>query len=567
MKAFLPLQLTGRARLSDNGIVLLHRKRLNPLAFCSVLLVALAVARIVVTYRVFNQTYDEPAHIACGIEWLDEGQYRYEHQHPPLARVAAALGPYLAGTRSSGLKSVYDEGNGILYAGDHYFRTLALARMGILPFFIIACALVWSWSRRLFGTGAALASTLLFTVLPPILAHSGLATTDMACATFVFASIYAFSRWLERPAWRQSALLGASAALAALAKFSSLVFLPASMLAVLLLYWFIERPPLAAFRREALRRTASLLFAAAVLFMMIWAGYRFSVGRVTAEERPYETIDRFLPESSLPAYEFFDGIGEVEYHNTRGHESWLLGEYRTDGWWYFFPVVLAVKTPIAFLLLSVIGLYWLARQSAAKIRWQEWAPAVCVPVILLICMTSRIDMGVRHILPIYPLAAMVAGLGLARLVQAGRARKAAAAWGLVLAVWLVASSVWSHPDYLAYFNESVGGKPESVLAESDLDWGQDLQRLSDKLKQLGVKEVSLAYFGTADPTRHGLPAIKPVPAYRRTTGWVAVSLHVMTISAAAMEKAQRTSTSPLSWLDEEKPVTRVGKSIDLYYVK
>lgn len=556
---------------------MLLRKRLNPLAFCAALLVTFAVARIVATYRVFNQTYDEPAHIACGIEWLDQGRYRYEHpplaranaavENPPLARVAAALGPYFLGSRSSGLKSVYEEGNGILYAGNHYFRTLALARVGILPFLVIACALVWSWTRRLFGAGAALASTLLFTMLPPVLAHSGLATPDMACATFVFASIYAFSRWLECPAWRQSLLLGASTALAALSKFSSLVFLPASMLAVLLLYWFIERPPLAAFRRNALRRTGSLIFAASVLFPMIWAGYRFSVGRVTAEDRPYETIDRYLPESSVPAHEFFDGIGEVEYHNARGHESWLLGEYRTDGWWYFFPVVIAVKTPIAFLLLCSIGFFRLARQSVAKIRWQEWVPGACAAMILLVCMLNKIDLGVRHILPIYPLLAMVAGLGLARLVEAGRTRKTAAACGVVLALWLVVSSVWSHPDYLAYFNESVGRKPESVLAESDLDWGQDLQRLSDKLKQLGVKEVSLAYFGTADPTRHGLPTIKPLLVYQRTTGWVAVSLHVMTISAAAMQKARHTSTPPLSWLNEERPVTRVGKSIDLYYVK
>jgi hypothetical protein len=548
-------------------MVLLFRKHLHPLAICAVLLVAFAVARIVATYRVFNQTFDEPAHIASGIEWLDEGQYRYEHQHPPLARIAAALGPYLAGIRSFGLKSVWEEGNGMLYTGGHYFRTLALARMGILPFFVIACALVWSWSRRLFGAGVALASTLLFTMLPPILAHSGLATTDMACSTFVFASAYAFSRWLERPAWRQSLFLGATIALAALSKFSSLAFVPASMLAVLILYWSIERPPLAAFRREALGRTVSLIFAAAVVFMAIWGGYRFSVGRVTAENRPYETIDRFLPESSLPAYEFLDGIGEVEYHNTRGHPSWLLGEYRTDGWWYFFPVVVAVKTPIAFLLLCGIGFFRLVRQSVAKIRWQEWVPGACALAILLVCMQSRIDLGVRHILPIYPLLAMVAGLGLAGLLRTGAASKAAAAWGLALALWLVVSSVRAHPDYLAYFNESAGGKPEWVLAESDLDWGQDLQRLSDKLKELGVQEVSLGYFGTADLTRHGLPATKPLPAYQRATGWVAVSLHVMTIEAAEFEKAQRTRTSPLFWLHEEKPVARVGKSIDLYYIK
>jgi 4-amino-4-deoxy-L-arabinose transferase-like glycosyltransferase len=548
-------------------MVLFLRKHPDPWAICAVLLVAIAVARIVATYRVFNQTFDEPAHIASGIEWLDEGQYRYEHQHPPLARIAAALGPYLAGIRSTGLKSVWDEGNGMLYTGGRYFRTLALARMGILPFFVIACALVWSWSRRLFGTRTALASTLLFTMLPPILAHSGLATTDMACATFVFASAYAFSRWLERPGWWQSLFLGATTALAALSKFSSLVFVPACMLAVLLLYWPIERPPLAAFRREAVGRTVSLIFAAAVLFLAIWAGYRFSVGRVAAEDRPHETIDRFLPESRLPAYEFFDGIGEVEYHNTRGHESWLLGEYRNDGWWYFFPVVIAVKTPIAFLLLCFIGYFRLARQSIKKARWQELVPGACALAILLVCMQSRIDLGVRHILPIYPLLAMIAGLGLTGLLRAGAASKAAAAWGLVLALWLVVSSVGAHPDYLAYFNELASGKPEYFLAESDLDWGQDLQRLGNKLKELGVQEVSLAYFGTAIPARHGLPAFKPLRAYQRTTGWVAVSLHMMTIQAVMTQQARGTPATPVSWLDWERPVTRVGKSIDLYYVK
>jgi hypothetical protein len=288
---------------------------------------------------------------------------------------------------------------------------------------------------------------------------------------------------------------------------------------------------------------------------------------VTAEDRPYVAIDRFLPEARLPAFEFFDGIGYVEYHSTRGHESWLLGEYRTNGWWYFFPVVLAVKTPIAFVLLCFVGFFWLARQSVAKIRWQEWVPVLCASVILLVCLPSRIDLGVRHILPIYPLLAMIAGLGLARLFQVRVARRTAAAWGVALALWLVVSSVWSHPDYLAYFNELAGGKPEWILAESDLDWGQDLQRLSDKLKQLGVKEVSLAYFGTADPTRYGLPTIKPRSAYQRTSGWVAVSVHTMTISAAAIEKARHTNESPLSWLDWEDPATRVGKSIDLYYVK
>ena len=93
------------------------------------ILVALASLRIVTTYTVFNHTIDEPAHIACGMEWLDKGVYHYEPQHPPLARVAAALGPYLAGIRPSGAANMFQEGALILYRDNHYDRNLALARL------------------------------------------------------------------------------------------------------------------------------------------------------------------------------------------------------------------------------------------------------------------------------------------------------------------------------------------------------------------------------------------------------------------------------------------------------
>src|ERR1017187_39029 len=111
--------------------------------------IALGSLRIVATYIVFNHTVDEPAHIACGMEWLDRGTYKMEDQHPPLARVMAALGPYLSGIRSQGVwdknpgqAGMYSEGQNIYYAGYRYNLTLVLSRLGILPFFWIACLAV-----------------------------------------------------------------------------------------------------------------------------------------------------------------------------------------------------------------------------------------------------------------------------------------------------------------------------------------------------------------------------------------------------------------------------------------
>lgn len=159
------------------------------------LLILVGLLRISSTYNVFCQSWDAPAHIAAGMEWLDAGQYTYEHQHPPSARVMDALGPYLDGVRPAGLENMYEEGNNLLHYNDAYERNLTLARLGVLPFFVIATLVVWIWTKSYFGGGAALLSVILFTTLPPVLAHSGLATTDMAITAMAVAALFTFYLW------------------------------------------------------------------------------------------------------------------------------------------------------------------------------------------------------------------------------------------------------------------------------------------------------------------------------------------------------------------------------------
>ena len=209
------------------------RQRLLPRILVALCLLA-GIARIVSTYPVFNQTWDEPAHVAAGMEWLDRGPYTYEPLHPPLARVMVALGPWLAGIRSAGHPDVWLEGNSILYAGHRYERNLALARLGVLPFFLLAGLVTYLWTARIAGPWSGVAAAALFTTLPPVLAHSGIATTDMAATATVAFAAYALTLWLERATWGLSLLLGAALALAVLSKLSALLFLPAAALAILL---------------------------------------------------------------------------------------------------------------------------------------------------------------------------------------------------------------------------------------------------------------------------------------------------------------------------------------------
>ncbi len=513
--------------------------------------VLVASGRIVSTYTVFNHTADEPAHVACGMEWLDRGTYQYETQHPPLARVAAAVGPYLLGIRSQGTKkedelSMTMEGLAVLYREQHYDLTLAMARLGILPFFWIACLVVYWWGRRYQGKAAAAVAVLLFSFLPPVLAHAGLATTDMALTAFLGGAFLCGMVWLERPTAVRGALFGASVALAVLAKFSTLVFFPASAAVALVWYLARERPSPRRLASEAGKRLPSLALAVLTACLVIWAGYRFSYGRVD------------FADIRLPAPELYSGIHMVTQHNAEGHPAYLLGRNSRTGWWYYYPVVLAVKTPLAFLFLLGFGLVLAVRKGV-----RAWLPVAFSAGILLVGLFSHINIGVRHILPIYIGFSLTAALAVVRMGELAAARKWIG-WALaLLLVWLGLTSLAIHPDYIAYFNELAGSQPEKILVDSDLDWGQDMKRLGRRLQQVGAPYVTFTPFVLADLTReHGYPPVRVSEFGIPSPGWNAVSL---TQWKARRLRLFDTHPEVTPWPELVKPGERIGRGMMLWY--
>jgi hypothetical protein len=550
------------------------------------LVIGIGAARIVSTYKVLTQTYDEPLHLACGMELVDLGRYQYEQQHPPLARVFMAIGPYLDGSRSHGVPVVVkdgaglshtgmeDEGNAILYA-TNYWRTLALARFGILPFFVLACVMAWSWTKHLFGRAVALVAVLLFSNIPPILGHAGVATTDMAAAATLSSALYALTLYLETPTWRRSAWLGLALAAAVGSKLSNVAFFPVGLLAAVLFraLWnrrFGLRCPRVRWRHGAV--------CIAVVVTAVWSVYRFAwypvviPGRDFASQEKLAQLERLphgvlgdhamaLLESPLPLGQFVRGLAGVYVHNTRGHPSFLFGEFRETGWWYFFPVVLAVKTPIAFLILAGIG-------SVSSIR-RVWsggnAPAPLYPLIfaaaiLAFCMGSRIDLGVRHILSVYSLLSVVAAFAVVEWIRRGRVYRYAAV-GLV--AWQIGAACLAHPDYLAYFNEFAQDRPERVLLESDLDWGQDLHRASIHLKELGARNVAVSYFGTARVEQSGLPPVQNLVSCEQPAQWALISVRMLAnLKLNAHSDPQ--SSALYSCLSSRPSFQRIGNSMLLY---
>ncbi|HEX6535156.1 MAG TPA: PQQ-binding-like beta-propeller repeat protein [Gemmatimonadaceae bacterium] len=528
------------------------------------LVTALVAALVVVRAAAhFSQTFDEPAHLAAGMEWLESGRYDLDPQHPPLARVAIALAARLGGATAQAGDNVWAEGNAILVAGGHYARTLALARLGVLPFFLLMLGAVWAFARWLGGERAAMLAVLLAATTPQLLAHAGLATTDLpVAATFVWV-VYAFARWIERPTWRRSALFGIAGFAAIASKLSSLPFFAVAALLIVAARWWsgadssgdgapdarsggagVHRPW---WRFSAVRPyLAPAALAALLCALGVWAIYRFHL-----------VIARgFIP---VPAPELVGGIRTLAQHDQHGHPAFLLGEVSERGWWYYSLVVLAVKTPLPFLALGGLAAGWSVRAVPGRRRgagWRPLAPLLAAAAVVLVAMGANIDIGVRHVLPVYPLLAVAAAVAAAAVWREAGWRLAPRAAIAALVLWQVAGAVRAYPDYLADFNALAGANPARVVVDSNLDWGQDLRRLADTLAARRVPAVTLFYFGSTPVGALRLADTVRLGGSAPATGWVAAS---RTYLAGAYLPC-------FTWLARETPVARIGRSMLLYHI-
>jgi 4-amino-4-deoxy-L-arabinose transferase-like glycosyltransferase len=579
------------------------------------LLTLLGVTRIASTYRLFSQTVDEPIHVAAGYQWL-HGKYDLDVEHPPLARLFFGLDRFRTYTMTNVTQDRALQGNELLYRGGTYRQNLAWARAGNLPFFLLGLLAVFLWAKWLEGVPAGIVAVALFAALPPVLAHAGLATTDMAAAATVAMALYCFARWLDEPSWRRTLLLGIAVGVGLLSKFSFLLFFPVG--AVVLLVPRLSR----------VRHAPRLAGAALISFLLVCVAYRFETGRfyeirlrsmppgtmehmaarygrepgyewvrpdlvgrynafaeyakkkngkvgidfvdwakaaghpsplagrqgdtlrgapplppVPLRDRalePFRSAGRWLSTRvPIPAITFFAGADYVRFHTKSGHAAFLLGNRSTSGWWYYFPVVLFFKTPLPFLALAITGLFFLRRNAVAY-----------VPLALLaVSMTSSINIGVRHILPIYPFLTIAAAVA---TVVLWRRRRFPV---LLLLSWYFVGTALAHPNYLAWFNEAAGRHPERIAVDSNLDWGQDLFRLADYAERQQLSPLYVSYFGSARWRDH-LPTARPLPPARCTPGWIAISEMQPILDR----------TPAFQWLEHHRPVKRIGASIRLYYV-
>ena len=546
----------------------------------SLVLILISLVRIAATYSHTAETFDEPCHVAAGIEFLDKGTYTLDPVHPPLARIAIALPLILAGERYPVLspsdpssRNYNVVGNHILYDSGHLIRNLALARVGVLPFFVFGAVIVYSWTRRLAGSRSALIALFLYCTTPTILAFSSIAYTDIVAASTQLAAIFAFSLWLETPDRTRTIWLGLALGMAFLAKLTTVLFVPAAALCMAFV-WFAKR------RNQAASgwpyRATKLLGSMALAAVIVWGGYGFSVRRIQEATgitpssmpsfrhfpSPVRPLARslILKDPWLPAPELLHGISEAWILNRTASQSYLFGRVKAGGWWYFYFVALGVKLPLPLLLLFAVGTVLLKEKREPRIL----LPLAALIGILLITMHVSYQVGTRHVLVAVPLIVMVAALGAGRLLEHVSSPSVAMWITAGLLLWQAVESGQAQSDPLAYFNQLAGREPSKILVMGcDLDCGEDLFRLADELRSRHIGRVGLAVWSSADVDRIGLPQSEIPDSAGQFHGWLAVSSRALRLGDVLHRSFPQ---DYLSWLERYHPVTTIGKTIRLYYI-
>jgi hypothetical protein len=260
---------------------------------------------------------------------------------------------------------------------------------------------------------------------------------------------------------------------------------------------------------------------------------------------------------------WFKGLDSVLGHNDSGHLAFLMGAWRREGWWYYFPAVLAMKSPLPLLGLALGGMALTIVTLARRLDWTRLMLVVWPLLWLGVAMTGSINIGIRHILPCYVFLFVFAGG--AASVLAGRRGTRAVLAGLL--IWHWASVPRLGPNYLAYFNELVGGPRNGMryLVDSNLDWGQELIDLKKWMDRNGVGEILLNATWAPAPELYGINAItladaRPTPEAPAYLGIGATDQARYLFGEEARAHGMR------AFLEDAQAVDTLGYSLVIYRV-
>ncbi len=461
-----------------------------------------------------SPTMDEQNHIARGAAYLGTGDPRLSVEHPPLVNVLSALPAHLLLDLHLPLDEWWGFGEWYIFADNflwransHPDRIVFLARLPIIGLGLVLVSLVFRWAKCRWGPWGGLLAATFCALDPNTLAHTRLSTTDMGGACFAFLATYALWRAVRRPSWLRVLGSGLAFGLAISAKLSNLLFGPIFVLVVLadaLADGYGNSPDGGGQGRlcRVVRNLTLLAITILLGLLVVWAVYGFQVGPLLPGGGAGDDSQGLL----VPASPYLKGVFAIMNFSAGGRPSYLLGQYSNQGWWYYFLVAFAVKTPLATLVALLLATGKGLRRFHRDDLWLLIPPLV----YFVASMTSSLNIGYRHLLPVLPFFAVhiarLASFPCPLVPSSPRSRIRNLNLNLnlcilclILVVWLTLDALLVYPHFLAFFNP-IGGGPEDgwhTLVDSNIDWGQDLKGLKAWMAREEVDHVRLSWFGSA----------------------------------------------------------------------
>jgi len=571
--------------------VLVRKELFTGLAVFLILLFMFAMARSS-SYGAFGDPgdsgiIDEVAHIPSGYTYVKDADYRLNPEHPPLAKSLAALllvadknivGP----EKDSSWANISQWGTGwyLIYgAGNNAKNVLDLARLPMMLLMVFLGLFLFKWARELFGRKTALVVLLLYAFYPDILAHGRLVTTDVSAALGFVVATYCFLKMLKKTSRKTILFAALALALAQLLKFSAILLFPIFFVLVFVKSWMDKKDN--GFWKGFWADFKPFLLISVLSIVIVWIVYIPFVRNTppAIEHKLIETNltdrpDTLILRNFLHHFEnnaitrglghYILGVYLVIGRVGGGNNTFLWGELSHKSIPSFFPVAWLLKTPIPIILLIF------ASVLAIILRWpkdkdKKWQLAIILtPIIIywIVTLRGKLDIGIRHLMPTVPFVLLMIGYFIQPILNAKK-KWPKVAIGL-LVVYMVGSTLYNYPNFIAYFNEfTPKDQRYQRLIDSSLDWGQDLLRLKKYVDENQIKSIKVDYFGGSIPSYNIPESVALHSQNGPTSGWLAISATFYQSSRMVGPEEGKWS---YQWLDAYKPKAIIGGSILVFYI-
>ena len=578
--AVLPHARYQRLAAADaTGSPLAPARRRQLYALGLAVVVSVFATRAVLVARSTSPTIDEITYLSRSLYALSSGRDAmfWRLGSPRLPHLASALPSFFCLGHAGLLPASkeYDDFRELVRSGEH--MAIWPARYVAVGWGISLLLLTYHGVTLVRGAASGLIAAGLLSNLPEVLAHSAIAGCDLPFACTAMLTVIALARYAERPTVGRWLAVAVCAGLAWAIRHSAVLLIAlAAIVHLVSRERRIWRDGWAARGRGLVHSALATAYCSAIALFVCWVGD--GLGMVSSSEaldqRPSGSMSQPLAssarQSDLPVPNSIASFCvQLNHQKKYGHQAYLCGARRWDGFRTYFPVAIALKTPTGFLVLLIV--------AAACVRPANRYTTICLTLLVLtwsVLILSKVNIGLRYALVTYPLVVPF----VAELFQPHRLRDRL--WGPVASFalgWFLWVSFASHPRYLSYFNELGGGPSRGwlYLSDSNIDWGQDCDELLQRLKKRGISAVTTALFAARvanDPqvrvteiAPRGLPAPRAgdtrlIP--QATGAPLPISTRYVAVSVTRFHRLY--SDHDLTWLLTRRLVERVGASIWIF---